>query len=234
MPGLGGQGQGDKMSITRIAKIFMVACLAVFCLFVVFGNLTDYGTNYLFVKHVMSMDTTYPGNKLMYRSITNPTLWHAGYAAIIAGEGLAGLLLLAGAIRLWRRRNASGAVFDSAKGWVAAGALVAFLVWFFGFMVIAGEWFAMWQSATWNGQEAAFRFYVTVLAVLIFVTQKDADLPEPVGGVGEAAQIANSKRAPATKTAAKKTSVKKTAAKKSATTRTRCKHPPETGGTDWD
>ena len=102
-------------------------------------------------------------------------------AAIIAGEGLAGLLLLAGAIRLWQLRNASGAVFDSAKGWVVAGALVAFLVWFFGFMVIAGEWFAMWQSATWNGQEAAFRFYVTVLAVLIFVTQKDADLPEPGG-----------------------------------------------------
>jgi hypothetical protein len=34
----------------------------------------------------------------------------------------------------------------------------------------------MWQSATWNGQEAAFRFYVAVLAVLIFVNQPDGDL----------------------------------------------------------
>lgn len=24
-----------------------------------------------------------------------------------------------------------------------------------GFLVIAGEWFAMWQSQTWNGQRAA-------------------------------------------------------------------------------
>jgi hypothetical protein len=25
----------------------------------------------------------------------------------------------------------------------------------------------MWQSSTWNGQEAAFRFYLTVLAVRV-------------------------------------------------------------------
>ena len=40
-------------------------------------------------------------------------------------------------------------------------------------MVIGGEWFQMWQSPRWNGQEAAFRFYLTILAVLIFVMQKD-------------------------------------------------------------
>jgi predicted small integral membrane protein len=34
----------------------------------------------------------------------------------------------------------------------------------------------MWQSQTWNGQEAAFRFYVTILAALIFVNQQDPDL----------------------------------------------------------
>jgi hypothetical protein len=50
-------------------------------------------------------------------------------------------------------------------------------VWFFGFMVVAGEWFAMWQSTIWNGQEAAFRFYVAVLGVLIFVNQPDVELP---------------------------------------------------------
>ena len=31
----------------------------------------------------------------------------------------------------------------------------------------------MWLSPRWNGQEAAFRFYLTILAVLIFVMQKD-------------------------------------------------------------
>jgi predicted small integral membrane protein len=172
------------MLIARYAKIAMSLALAAFCLLVAFDNLTDYGTNYLFVQHVLSMDTTFPGNALMYRSITNPLLWRIAYALIIAAEGATGILFLAGAIRLIQVRNASGALFNEAKALVVAGATLAFLVWFFGFMVVAGEWFAMWQSQTWNGQEAAFRFYVAVLGVLIFVALPDNDLdgapPRPV------------------------------------------------------
>jgi predicted small integral membrane protein len=164
------------MLISRYAKMIMSLSLAVFCLLVTFDNLTDYGTNYLAVQHVMSMDTTFPGNALMYRSITNPVLWHIAYALIIAAEGITGLLFLAGGIRLFQMRNAPGAVFNEAKGLVIAGAAFAFLVWFLGFMVGAGEWFAMWQSKDWNFQQAAFRFYMTVLGVLIFVALPDSDL----------------------------------------------------------
>lgn len=55
-------------------------------------------------------------------------------------------------------------------------ATAGFLVWFVGFMAVGGEWFGMWQSATWNGQEPAFRFYVTMLLVLIYVIQPDGEL----------------------------------------------------------
>jgi predicted small integral membrane protein len=34
----------------------------------------------------------------------------------------------------------------------------------------------MWQSKTWNGQDAAFKFYMAILGVLIFVNQPDVDL----------------------------------------------------------
>ena len=170
------------MLITRYAKIAMALSLAAFCLLVAFDNLTDYGTNYLFVQHVLSMDTTFPGNALMYRSITSPTLWQIAYALIIAAEAVTGVLFLAGAIRLIQARNAPGAAFDAAKGLVVAASLAAFLVWYFGFMVVGGEWFAMWQSQTWNGQDAAFRFYMTALAVLIFVVLPDGDLPGPAAG----------------------------------------------------
>ena len=88
------------MLIARYAKIVMSLVLAAFCLLVTFDNITDYGTNYLFVQHVLSMDTTFPGNALMYRSITNPVLWQIAYALIIAAEGVTGILFLAGAIRL--------------------------------------------------------------------------------------------------------------------------------------
>jgi len=125
----------------------------------------------------MSMDTTFAGNALKYRAITSPTAWQVCYWLIIAAEAVTGILFLAGAIRLFQVRNASGAMFNQAKGLVVAAGLLAFVVWFFGFMVVAGEWFAMWQSQTWNGQAAAFRFYMALLGVLIFVSLPDDDLP---------------------------------------------------------
>ena len=57
---------------TRIVKIVMVGSLALFAGLVTFDNLTDYETNYAFVRHVLSMDTTLPGNALMHRSIASP------------------------------------------------------------------------------------------------------------------------------------------------------------------
>lgn len=75
--------------------------------------------------------------------------------------------------QLFAARNAAAADFSVAKRWVHLAALSGFLVWFLGFLAIGGEWFEMWQSPTWNGQEPAFRFYMTMLAVLIYVNQPD-------------------------------------------------------------
>jgi predicted small integral membrane protein len=161
---------------TRIAKVVMIASIAVFALLVAFDNLTDYETNYTFVRHVLSMDTTLPGTALLYRHITSPALWQAGYALIILGEGLTGMALAVATISLaWRLRSDS-VRFNRAKRFVIIGGALGFAVWFFGFMVVGGEWFSMWQSPMWNGQEPAFRFYMTILAVLIFVNQPDGEL----------------------------------------------------------
>ena len=101
--------------------------------------------------------------------ITDPGLQTAAYWAIIAAEALTGVLFAAAALRMALRLRAPSAQFRVAASWVAAGAAVAFALWFIGFMVVGGEWFLMWQSATWNGQQAAFRFYLTVLAVSVYV-----------------------------------------------------------------
>jgi predicted small integral membrane protein len=167
---------------TRIAKVVMVASLALFALLITFDNLTDYDTNYAFVWHVLSMDTTFPGNALLYRRITSPALWQVGYALIILGEGLSGTALAVATVFLAWRLRSDRASFNHAKRFVIIGAAFGFLVWFFGFMVVGGEWFSMWQSPMWNGQEAAFRFYMTILAVLIFVNQPDGELRASGGG----------------------------------------------------
>jgi predicted small integral membrane protein len=160
----------------RLAKIVLSLTLAAFALVVAYDNLIDYGSNFTFVRHVLSMDTTFPGNALLDRAVTQPWMWHAGYLLIIAGEAATGLLLLVGSIVLWRARRQSAFGFQAAKRWVVAGCALGFVVWFFGFMVVGGEWFAMWQSKVWNGQEGAFRFYMAVIGVLVFVNQADGEL----------------------------------------------------------
>lgn len=164
------------MFAIRLVKTAMVASTALFALLVTANNLVDYGSNYEFVRHTLSMDTTFPGNALSGRAITSPALWTAGYWLIILTEAAVGIVLSMGAIRLASAIGAEARRFNAAKTYAIAGVGLGFLLWFTGFMAIGGEWFAMWQSKVWNGQEPAFRFYMTLLAVGILINQPDGEL----------------------------------------------------------
>ena len=153
----------------------MVASCALFALLVAFNNLVDYGSNYTFVRHTLAMDTTFPGNALMGRAIDSAAVATVAYWLIIATEAAVGLLLALGSLRLLLALRAPAADFNAAKSIAVLGIGLGFLLWFTGFMVVGGEWFAMWQSKEWNGVPSAFRFYVTLLLVLIFVMQPDSD-----------------------------------------------------------
>jgi predicted small integral membrane protein len=156
----------------------MVASTAAFALLVAVHNVVDYPTNYAFVRHVLSMDTTRPDNALMGHAITNPALWGVAYWMIIGAEAVTGLVLAWATLRLAANLRAPARRFNAAKDLVILGVGLGFLLWFLGFMVVGGEWFAMWQSKEWNGQQAAFRFYVTLLLVAILVNQPDRDPDE--------------------------------------------------------
>jgi len=162
--------------IVRSAKVLLVLMIGIFSLLVGLDNIIDYGTNYAFVQHVMAMDTVFPTSTLTWRAITSPTLYHLSYTLIIAAELLAGILCVIGALRLWRVRAAAAFVFNAAKDIATVGLVTGFALWFFGFMIIGGEWFQMWQSQTWNGQQAAFRFITCIGLVLLFLNQKDDEL----------------------------------------------------------
>ena len=160
--------------IVRISKAVLTLFLGLFGLLVGIDNILDYGTNFEFVRHVLSMDTTFPHNALLWRAITSDSIHHVAYALLIASEIGVGLLCIAGAWRLFARRFATPAEFNAAKSLAIAGLAAGFGLYFFGFLVVGGEWFQMWQSPTWNGQEAAFRFAASFGIVLIFVALEDA------------------------------------------------------------
>ena len=102
------------MIIIRLAKIAVVATLACYALLVTYNNIVDYGSNYQFVRHVLSMDTTFPGNALMHRAISDETVWRLAYALIITTEGVTGLLLAFGGLALLSRLRAPAEVFNRA------------------------------------------------------------------------------------------------------------------------
>jgi predicted small integral membrane protein len=164
------------MLAVRAAKIVMIASIAFFATLVAFGNITDYGTNWAFVQHVLAMDTVFPFSTIKYRAITSPSLQHAGYVLIIAAEAATAVLCWAGAVALLRRLRAKAAAFDNAKTFAVAGLTLGFLLWQVGFMSVGGEWFGMWQSKDWNGVPSAFRFVMVILGVLIFVAMPDGEV----------------------------------------------------------
>jgi len=161
--------------ILRLLKIKLTAMVAVFFTLVVVGNTFDYGTNFAFVQHVLSMDTTFRSPTVMGRAITDPTVHHLAYAAIIAWEAFAGILCWIGTARLLAALRAPGPAFDRAKAAAFVGLGAGFLLYGLGFMVVAAEWFQMWQSSQWNGQAAAARFMILIGIPLILLALPDRD-----------------------------------------------------------
>jgi predicted small integral membrane protein len=159
----------------RLSKILLVFAIAVFYSLVVFNNLTDYPSNYQFVRHVLMMDSTYPDNHLMWRAL-NSAAWHRlFYDAIIAWEAVTMLLLWGGGLRMAQAFGRTALEFHRAKKVAVAAISLGLVMWLLAFLTIGGEWFLMWQSNTWNGRDAAFRMFTVLGIVMLFVALPDSD-----------------------------------------------------------
>lgn len=161
--------------VLRTCQTLLVAALAFHLALIVFNNLTDYGSNFQFVAHVLSMDTTFEGNRGLWRAWAHPLIHHTVYGVLIAWEALAAGLCGAGALRLWRRRHTSAQEFRQAKDLATMGLTVALLLWLVAFLSVGGEWFLMWQSRIWNGQTAASRLFAITGIVLLILRLRDED-----------------------------------------------------------
>jgi predicted small integral membrane protein len=161
--------------ITRAAKLLLLAGIALFYTLVVFNNLTDFDSNYQFVRHVLMMDSTFPGNHGQWRALPSPAFHLAFYLGIIAWEIANTILLWWGVVRLLRALRLSPNAFNTAKGVPVAALTLSMSMWLVAFLSVGAEWFLMWQSHTWNGQEEAFRMFAVVGLVLLIVLQPDAE-----------------------------------------------------------
>ncbi len=161
--------------LPRAAKALLVAGIAVFYTLVVFNHLTDFDSNWQFVHHVLAMDTTFPGNHGMWRALPSTRLQIAFYLSIIGWEICNMILLWRGVVRLTRALRLSAGAFNAAKSVTVVALTLSMMMWLVAFLDVGAEWFLMWQSHTWNGQEAAFRMFAVVGVVLLIVLQPDAE-----------------------------------------------------------
>jgi predicted small integral membrane protein len=157
----------------RASRMALVAMVALFFSLVALGNLIDYGSNFAFVVHVLSMDDTFRSEALMGRAITTPALHHAAYALIIGWQIATALLCWWGLARLWCARRAAAEAFHAAKGVAIYGLTAGMLLYGVGFLTVGGEWFAMWQSSTWNGQNSAHMFFMLAAVALLHLCGRE-------------------------------------------------------------
>ncbi len=139
--------------VTRVAKILLLAAIAFYYSIVVFNNITDYGSNYQFVHHVLMMDSTFPQNRGMWRALNPPAWHHAFYVSIILWEVVTAGLCWAGVVKMGIKLHAQAIVFNQAKAIAIAGLTMSLLMWLVAFLAVGGEWFLMWQSTVmeWAG-----------------------------------------------------------------------------------
>lgn len=148
----------EKFNLKYI-KAGMVASIALFFSIVAFDNMIDYQSNWVFIQHIMSMDTVENTNLVKWRAITNPVMQGSAYALIIFWQVCAAVLCWAGSIRISTKNDKRAAY---------AGLFMAFLLYMVGFIVIAGEWFGAWMSK-YNPQMTAGLFLSCIMFVMIFL-----------------------------------------------------------------
>lgn len=163
--------------IHRISKSLLTAAIALYMSIIATNNIVDYASNYQFVRHVLTMDTTYQTNQLKWRAIHSESIHRFFYIVVIGWELASGVAAWLAAYKILRARNRTE--MDRAKAW-ATGALTGnLLLWMGAFLTIGGEWFAMWQSQTYNGQNAAFRMFAVFGIILLIVRQPDPETVSP-------------------------------------------------------
>jgi predicted small integral membrane protein len=159
----------------RHIKIFFGISIGLYMLLVCINNITDYGTNFQFVSKVSGMEDIFSLERNGWRAISNRLLHHIFYIGIIVFELLIMIFVSLGVIRMINRRKDDVTEFRKAGNFLRTGLFLGVILWFTVFVTVGGEWFLMWQSKTWNGQQTAFFLTICFMLFLIYLNQKEQE-----------------------------------------------------------
>ena len=157
----------------RLIKIFLGVSIGLYMLLVCINNLTDYDANFQFVSKVSGMEDIFSREKNGWRAVNNRILQHIFYTFIIAWEIVVTILVALGVTRMVRTFRGETTDFKNSGKSLRFGLFLGVVLWFSIFVSLGGEWFLMWQSKIWNGQNTAFMLTICFLLFLIYQNQPD-------------------------------------------------------------
>jgi len=155
-------------------KIALVAGMALLLTIITLNNILTPAATYGAVAAALSMATTFRHPMEIWRAITSPALLWIIAVLIIICEAIGALLCWLGVARLWPARR-SATQFNLAKSTALIGLTFVAAVYFFGWLVIANEWFGMWQSTKMNVLPDAFRLFGEAMLIAIWLNSPDTD-----------------------------------------------------------
>lgn len=158
----------------KLLKIALVAGMALLMTIITINNILMPAATYGAIAAALSMATTFRNPMEIWRAITSPALLWIIAVVIIICEGIGAILCWIGVARLWGARR-SAVQFNQSKSTALLGLTWVGTFYFVGWLVIANEWFAMWQSTKMNVLQDAFRIFGEALLIGIWLNTADTD-----------------------------------------------------------
>jgi predicted small integral membrane protein len=158
---------------SRLIKIFFGISIGLYMLLVCINNITDYDANFQFVSKVSGMEDIFSRGKNGWRAVNSRILQYFFYTFIIAWEIVVTILVSLGVTRMVHKYRGETSVFKNSGKTLRIGLFLGVMLWFTIFVSLGGEWFLMWQSKLWNGQNTAFMLTICFLLFLIYQNQPD-------------------------------------------------------------
>jgi predicted small integral membrane protein len=111
----------------------------------------------------------------MWRAIHAPAVPFLFFGSIVLWEITTGVLCWWAGIRLMRNLRSSAATFNAAKKLGIIGLTLSLLMWLSAFLSVGNEWFLMWQSKEWSGEQGADHLFAIAGIILLYLVTPDVE-----------------------------------------------------------
>jgi predicted small integral membrane protein len=156
----------------KAALIFMVA---VWAFSSALQNVLDWQGTMGAVNATTSM-TTVEGGESSWKSTSHPLVIWLGALFILLCKVGTGALCGFGGLHMWRQQSKDVKALNKAKNVALTGCIVAIIMLFGGFIVVAEGWFELWRSESLRAPviESAFRYACMISLVALIVATPDS------------------------------------------------------------